>query len=186
MTYYEPDEKKIERERVILQEIRKRNNLHHNALLKTVVPEFMAKTTFEKTKNSLVERKVISVIQKGNKKFYSITQNYEIRSLQQIERVSHESFQNLQHEIRRSKEDFQHKDITEKISKSVQILKGLLQTDNAFTVLDSIKNPKKTLYKDEHLEIQEMISKIFQVIQNDKDFELTYPNIMSYLEKNFS
>ncbi len=43
---------------------------------------------------------------------------------------------------------------------------------------------KKTLYKDEHLEIQEMISEIFKVITNDKDFELVYPTVMSYLEDN--
>jgi hypothetical protein len=62
----------------------------------------------------------------------------------------------------------------------------LLQTDNGFTVLDAVKNPKKTLYKDEHLEIQEMISEIFKVITNDRDFELVYPTVMSYLENNFS
>ena len=103
-----------------------------------------------------------------------------------MERISHENYQTLQHEIKRAYDDFHHKDVTEKISMSVRLLRGLLQTDNSFTILDSTKNPKKTLYKDEHQTIQEMISKIFKVITNDKDFELVYPTVMSYLENNFS
>ena len=37
-----------ERERVVLEKIKNNPNLHHNALLKQIIPEFMAKTTFEK------------------------------------------------------------------------------------------------------------------------------------------
>jgi hypothetical protein len=66
------------------------------------------------------------------------------------------------------------------------LLRRLLQTDNGFTVLDATKNPKKTLYKDEHLEIQEKIYEIFKVITDDKDFELVYPTVMSCLENNIS
>jgi hypothetical protein len=186
MTYYEPKDARIEREKIVLDQVRKNPNLHHNALLKLVVPEFMAKTTFEKTKNALLEKNVLTVMQKGNMKFYSATENYNVKSLQQIERISHANYQTLQHEIKRANEDFHHKDVTEKISMSVRLLRKLLQTDNGFTILDATKNPKKTLYKDEHLEIQEMISKIFEVITNDKDFELVYPTVMSYLEDNIS
>jgi hypothetical protein len=31
-----------------------------------------------------------------------------------------------------------------------------------------------------------MISKVFEVITNDKDFELVYPTVMSYLEDSIS
>jgi len=41
------------------------------------------------------------------------------------------------------------------------LLTSLLQTDNGFTILDSIKNPKKTLYQDEHLMIQQLIFSTF-------------------------
>ncbi len=183
---FEPEEIGFEREHVILEEIRKNPDLHHNALIKLLVPKWMAKTTFEKIRDNLIEKNILSIDLKGNKKFYSITENYQKKSLQQIERITHETYQTLQHEIRRVKEDFHHKDVTEKISMSVQLLRGLLQTDNSFTILDSTKNPKKTLYKDEHQTIQEMISKIFEVITNDKDCEVVYPTVMSYLENNFS
>jgi hypothetical protein len=90
---FEPDERIFERERTILEEIQKNPNLHHNALIKLLVPRFMAKTTFEKTKNQLVEKNVLSVNQEGNKKFYQITENYQKKYLQQIERITHENYQ---------------------------------------------------------------------------------------------
>ncbi len=84
-------------------------------------------------------------------------------------------------QIKRLGTDFPHKDVDEKITTSNSILKGLLQTDNGFTILDSIKNPKKTLYRDEHLTIQQLIYQVYQVIQNDKDSELLIPTITSFL-----
>jgi hypothetical protein len=56
-----------------------------------------------------------------------------------------------------------------------------LNTDNGFTILDSAKNPKKTLYKDEHQTIQQLIHQIFEIIRHDKDFEIIFPTIISYL-----
>ena len=186
MSQIEPEETSFGRERAILEEVQNNPNLHHNALIKLIVPKYMAKSTFERTKNRLIEKNVLSVSQIGNKKFYHLTKNYQKSSLQLIERISHENYQTLQHEIKRANENYHHKDITEKICSSVHLLRRLLQTDNGFTVLDATKNPKKTLYKDEHLEIQKLISEIFKVITNDKDFELVYPTVMSYLENNFS
>jgi len=186
MSRFEADDISFERERAVLDAIRKNPDLHHNGLIKLIVPKYMAKTTFEKTKNRLLEKNVLSVIQKGNRKFYCITVNYQKKSLQLIERISHENYQYLQHEVRREKENYYHKDMNEKISKSVQLLRGLLQTDNEFTLLDSVKNAKKTLYKDEHQIIQEMISKVFEMIKDDKDFEIIYPAVMSYIENTVS
>ena len=186
MSQFEPEETSFERERAILEEIKKNPNLHHNALIKSIVPKYMAKTTFEKTKNQLIEKNILTVSQIGNKKFYSITENYQKSSIQLIERISHEKYQILQHEIRRIKDDYRHKDVNEKISTGVKLFRSLLQVDNGFTFLDSIKNAKKTLYKDEHLAIQEMISIIFNTISEGKDSELVYPQVMSYLEETIS
>lgn len=186
MSQFEPEETSFERERVILEEIKNNPNLHHNALIKSIVPKYMAKTTFEKTKNRLIEKNILTVSQIGNKKFYSITENYQKSSIQLMERISHEKYQILQHEIRRIKDDYRHKDVNEKISTCVQLFKSLLQVDNGFTFLDSIKNAKRTLYKDEHLAIQEMISIIFHTISDGKDSELVYPQVMSYLEGTIS
>ena len=186
MSHFEAEGISFERERAVLEAIRKNPDLHHNGLIKLIVPKYMAKTTFEKTKNRLLEKNVLEVIQKGNRKFYCITENYQKKSQQLIERISHENYQYLQHEVRREKENYHHKDVNEKISKSVQLLRGLLQTDNEFTLLDSIKNARKTLYKDEHQIIQEMISIIFEMISDDKDFEMIYPAVMSYIENTVS
>jgi hypothetical protein len=59
-----------------------------------------------------------------------------------------------------------------------------MQTDNGFTILDSAKNPKKTLYRDEHLTIQQLIHQVFEMIRHDKDFEIIFPTIVSYLGIN--
>lgn len=181
MSQFEPEGTSIERERAILEKIRQNPDLHHNALIKLMVPKYMAKTTFEKTKTHMLEKNVLSVTKKGNKKFYSITENYHKKSLALVERISHENYQNLQHEIKRI-EDYHHKDVNEKISTYVQLLRELLQIDNGFTLLDAVKNPKKTLYKDEHLAIQEMISKVFDIILEDQESELIYPVVMKNVD----
>ncbi len=69
MSRYKPNLEMYERERIVLESIKTNPNLHHNALLKLIVPEFMAKTTFEKTRDSLLEKEIISVLIKGNMKF---------------------------------------------------------------------------------------------------------------------
>ena len=77
--------------------------------------------------------------------------------------------------------DYPHKNIDEKIIIANSLLRNLLFTDNGFTFLDSAKNPKKTLYKDEHLTIQQLIHKVFVMIKNDKDFEIIFPTAVSDL-----
>ena len=181
MTYFEPNSELYERERIILEHIKNNSNIHHNALMKKIVPEFMAKTTFEKTRDSLIEKEMISVEKKGNMKFYVPTINYAIRFQQHIERITNTSFHNIKNHIKKIETDYQHKDVNEKSVIANSLLKNLLQIDNGFTFLDSIKNPKKTLYRDEHLEIQQLIHKVLAVINNDKDFGTVYPTVLSYL-----
>jgi hypothetical protein len=170
-----------ERERIVLESIKTNPNLHHNALLKLIVPEFMAKTTFEKTRDSLLEKEIIAVQNKGNMKFYHPIENYEQKSQQHIERSTNNSFHDLKLQIKKLDTDYRHKDVDEKIIIANSLLRTLLQTDNGFTILDSAKNPKKTLYRDEHLTIQQLIHQIFEVIRHDKDFEIIFPTIVSYL-----
>ena len=145
MSQYERESEEIERERVIIEEMRKNPDLHHNALIKKVVPHFMAKTTFEKTRDKLIEKNIISCSMKGNRKFYHLTENYQKRSLLLIERVTISNFHFLQHELKRLQSDYYHKDTDEKISNGIKLLRELLQTDNGFTILDSVKNSKKNI-----------------------------------------
>jgi len=186
MSHFVRETEALERERIIVEKIRENPDLHHNALIKRIVPKFMAKATFEKIRDGLIEKNVISCSIEGNKKFYHLTDNYQKRSLILLERWNISNFQFLQHEFKRLQDDYYHKDINEKISKGIHLLSQLLQTDNGFTILDSIKNSKKTLYKDEHLQIQEMIFFVFQVITNDKDAECIFPSIMSCIGFNFT
>ena len=138
----------------------------------------------EKTRDSLVEKEVITVQTKGNMKFYFPTENYEEKSQHHIERSTNNSFHDLKLQIRRLDTDYPHKDIDEKIILANSLLRNLLQTDNGFTILDSAKNPKKTLYRDEHLTIQQLIHQVFEVIRHDRDFEIIFPTIVSYLGVN--
>jgi hypothetical protein len=181
ITHIEPTLDLYERERIIFECIKNNSNVHHNALLKKIVPEYMAKTTFEKTRDSLIEKEIIFVEKKGNMKFYLPTLNYAIKFQQHIERITNTTYHNLKNYIKKLDEDYSHKDVNEKIRIVNSVLKNLLQTDNGFTLLDSNKNPKKTLYRDEHLEIQQLIHQIFAIIQNDKDHDTIFPTVMSYL-----
>jgi len=181
MSYHEPNLEMYERERIVLESITNNPDLHHNALLKLIVPEFMAKTTFEKTRDSLLEKEIIFVQTKANMKLYRLTENYEQKSQQHIERNTNTSFHDLKSQIKRLETDYPHKDVDEKITIANSLLRNLLQTDNGFTVLDSSKDPKKTLYRDEHLTIQQLIHQVFETIRHDKDFGIILPTILSYL-----
>ncbi len=185
ISHYEPNIDLYERERIVLQCIRDNPHLHHNGLLKILVPEFMAKTTFEKVRDSLLEKEIMFVEKKGNMKFYVQSPDYKEKSQQRLEQNTNKTYHDLKLKIKRLDVDYPHKDIDEKILIATMLLENLLQTDNGFTVLDSIKNPKKTLYKDEHLTIQQLISDIFKIIKNDVDYEIIFPTIVSYLQKNF-
>ena len=61
------------------------------------------------------------------------------------------------------------------------MLRNLIRTDTGFTILDSSKNPKKTLYRDEHLEIQQLIYRVIEIIQKDKHYDIIFPTIVSNL-----
>jgi hypothetical protein len=180
MSRFEPTMNYYERERIILQCIRDNPHLHHNGLLKIIVPEYMAKTTFEKTRNSLVEKEIIFVEKKRNMKFYVLTPNYREKSQQRLEQNTNKTYHDLKLKIKRLDADYPHKDIDDKILITNMLLTSLLQTDNGFTILDSIKNPKKTLYQDEHLMIQQLIFQLFKIIKTDVDYELLFPTIVSY------
>ena len=184
MSRFEPNKNNYERERIILESIRDNPNLHHNALVKIIVPEYMAKNTFEKARDSLIKKEIIYVEKKGNMKFYVPTPNYKEKSQRHLEQNTNKTYHDLKLKIKKLNVDYSHKDIDQKISIGTILLKSLLQTDNGFTILDSIKNPKKTLYRDEHLMIQQLIFQLFKIIKNDADYEIIFPTIVSYHQVN--
>ena len=169
----------FERELIVLERIRNNPDLHHNALLKQIVPEFMAKTTFEKTRDSLLEKEIIFVKTSGNMKFYVSTENYGEKLQYRIEHNTNNSYHDLKLKIKKLNTAYSHKDVDGKIMLAHSLLINLIRVDNGFTILDSVKNPKKTLYRDEHLTIQQLIHQVFTIIQNDKDFGIVFPIIVS-------
>ena len=184
MSRFEPTAKNYERERIILEIIKDNPHLHHNGLISLLVPKYMAKTTFEKSKNSLIEKEILFVKKKGNMKFYVPTPNYKEKSQQRLEQSTNKAFHDIKLKIKNLDVSFPHKDVDEKILIGTMFLKSLLQTDTGFTILDSIKNPKKTLYRDEHLMIQQLISQLFKIIKKDADYELIFPTIVSHHQVN--
>jgi hypothetical protein len=182
MSRIEPTSEMYERERVVLETIKNNPNFHHNTLIKQIVPKFMAKTTFEKTRDSLLEKEIIFVKKQGNMKFYLPTENYEEKIQHKIERNTHNSYHDLKLKIKKLDFDYSHKDVDEKMTLANSLLRNLIRVDNGFTLLDSVKNPKKTLYHDEHLTIQQLIHNVFKIIRKDKDFEIIFPSIVSNLE----
>lgn len=182
MSHNEPNLEVYERERVVFQNIKDFPELHHNALLRQIVPKFMAKITFEKTRDSLLEKEIIFVTIRGNMKFYRPTENYEEKLYHRIERNTNTEFHDLKLRIKKLGADYSHNDVDEKISLANTLLRNLIQVDNGFTLLDSAKNPKKTLYRDEHLTIQQLINHVFEVIRKDKDFEIIFPSVVGNLE----
>ena len=181
MSQIKPNSEIYERERVILETIKNYPELHHNALLKKIVPEFMAKTTFEKTRDSLLEKEIITVSHKGNMKFYTPVKNFEERIHHRIEQNTNNSYHDLKLKIKKLGTDYSHKDIDDKISTANFLLRNLILVDTGFTLLDSVKNPKKTLYRDEHLTVQQLIDHVFEIIRQDKDFEIIFPTTVSNL-----
>jgi len=181
MTYYETNPKLYERERIIVDFIKKFPDVNHNSLLKMIVPKYMAKTTFEKTRDSLLKKEMISVKKQGNMKIYVSTFNYQQKSLQHFERLTNTSFHNLKNFIKKLEIDYRHKAVSEKISVANSLLRNIIQTDAGFTILDSIKNPKRMLYHDEHLAIQQLIHETFKIIYSDKDSNTIYPTVMGTL-----
>ena len=105
----------FERERIVLERIKNNPDLHHNALLKQIVPEFMAKTTFEKTRDSLLEKEIIFIKTSGNMKFYVSTENYGEKIQYRLEYNTNSSYHDLKLKIKKLNTDYSHKDVDGKI-----------------------------------------------------------------------
>jgi hypothetical protein len=174
----------LERERVIIEHIKIEGSIHHNALIRKIVPVYMAKSTFEKVRDDLVEKQIISMKMSKNRKIYSINENVEGKSFQKIEQRTNQLFHDIKMRIRKIETDYIHKDNSEKINIAYRVIDELLRIDNGFTILDSIKNPKKTLYKDEHMDIQELINQVLEIVKKDKSSQMNIAAVISSLSIN--
>jgi len=133
------------RERVVLERIKDNPDLHHNALLKQIVPEFMAKTTFEKTRDSLLKKEIIFVKTSGNVKFYVFTEKYEEKIRYRIEHNTNNSYHDLKLKIKKLNSNYAHNDIDGKILLANFILVNLIRVDSGFTNIGFCKRSKKDI-----------------------------------------
>jgi len=113
----------------------------------------MAKITFEKTRDPLLEKEIIFVKTGENMKFYVFTEKYEEETWYRIEHNTNNSHHDLKLKIRKLNSNYIHNDIDGKMMLANSLLVNLIRVNSGFTMLDFVKNPKKTSCRDEHLTI---------------------------------
>lgn len=188
MTHYEPKSESIKREIQVLKIIEDNPNLNHNSVMDIAVnrQKIMAKATFEKCIKSLIEKNVLIVKQEANKKHYFLKENFEHVHQVRMERGVEILFHSVKKAIPHLKERYPHLSIDEKSQKVFEIISDCLTISEGFIVIGSIKNPKKIIYKDEQIDLQNMINEVFQMIKSDKDFNHVYKVVASYLLPSLS
>ena len=159
MSQLKPNIKIYERERIILQSIKDNPDLHHNGLIKLIVPQYMAKTTFENARNSLIEKEILFVKKKGNMKFYIPTPNYKEKSQQRLEQNTNKAF----HDIKLRIKDLDVSSIdNNSIKDFIDLIKDLLKKDNyssleILNIIDILENNISIIYNN--------LFKIFRQVQ---------------------
>jgi len=122
----------------------------------------MAKTTFEKIRDSLLKKEIIFVKTSLNMKFYVFTENYEEKIRYRIEHNTNNSYHDLKLKIKKLNSNYAHNNMDGKILLANFLLVNLIRVDGGFAILDSVRNPKKTLYRDERLMIQQLIHQVLR------------------------
>ncbi len=182
MTYFSEDGKPVGRELTILEYLDKFPNYNHNALMKEVViKKLMAKKTFEKTIKSLISKGIVRASKSKNKIIYIRTDNFEEKYNSLLEKQTEIMYKFLIHEIKKITDNYKTYSVEDKVFNITFHLRNILQTDTGFTILDSLKNPDETLYADEHLTNQQLISSLLSIVAKDIDFKTVYPLVMNSL-----
>lgn len=188
MTYLEPRIESIEREIQVLKFIENNEGLNHNSVLDIIVNQqnLMAKATFEKCIKNLIEKNIVEVEQRGNKKHYQLRQNYDHVHKARLERGTEILFHAVKKELHHIKDGYRHLSVDQKSQKMFKIISNCITISSGFTLMDSVKNPKKMLYRDEQIDIQQMINDAFRIMTEDKDFEHVYKVVTAYLLPSLS
>jgi len=188
MTYLEPRIESIEREIQVLKFIENNEGLNHNSVLDIIVNQqnLMAKATFEKCIKNLIEKNIVEVEQRGNKKHYQLRLNYDHVHKARLERGTEILFHAVKKELHHIKDGYQHLSVDQKSQKMFKIISNCITISSGFTLVDSVKNPKKMLYRDEQIDIQQMINDAFRIMTEDKDFEHVYKVVTAYLLPSLS
>jgi len=174
----DPAEKKA----VILKIIKDNPGIHHNELIrKTVQKSLMAKRTAEKTMESLLSLKVVDVHQSSNKKYYSLTTDFDKLDPNVIERGMNVWFTIIETEIKRLETDYKKNPPEGKTSMTIFILNAIFFALNGFALLTAFSNSEKNIYQEKEVAFKKNIKKIFDIIMDDPDYQIVYPIVKDVL-----
>jgi len=140
----------------------------------------MAKMTYDRIISELVTSRSIRIDKKGNRKYYSINKDFEIKP------------QDLEHEIKIDiyiiKQDItileNMFDTFNSLNKSAQaffIIKKIFHTVTKLTTLCSLYPQNKDEYNKKIERLEKYINRIFKTVKNDKDAKIVYPLIVNNL-----
>ena len=171
-----------EKQAVILKIIKENPGIHHNELIRKIVQKsLMAKRTAEKTMESLLSLKVVDIHQSSNKKYYSLTTDFDKLDPNVIERGMNVWFTIIETEIKRLETDYKKNPPEGKTSMTIFILNAIFFALNGFALLTAFSNSEKNIYQEKEVAFKKNIKKIFDIIMDDPDYQIVYPIVKDVL-----
>jgi len=172
MTHYEFE---------ILETIQKNPDIHHNALLKLVVPKFMAKKTAEKAIKSLSERGMIYIHKVGRQTQYSFNEGKDQINPEDLKKsILIWSLVDAS-EVKQLKQRYSELSTMQKTAESLFQIQLALQNISKLTFLEALENPNEEPLKNEKLKLKKIIRNIIDMVRKDKDYKIVYPVIIQIL-----
>jgi len=177
----------LQRESIILSEIKKKPYFQHNRLVEKIVKDHrsMAKTTCEKTIKRLLEKHLVRVNHDKNKKLYSITfplekpfdENHFKREIdQEVRRLE----MKLPHFIR----EYPELPLEEKCGHAYDHLYPVFTIIDSIITKNSVTDPVTNQYESELFRLKSMINEVFNTIFNDRiDRDQVYTHLESSIVK---
>lgn len=164
-----------------LEIIQKNPDIHHNALLKIVVPKHMAKKTAEKAIRSLSQRGLIFIHKVGRQTQYSFNEGKDQINPEQLKKSILTWTRFDEADTINLKQCYSNLSTIQKASESLFQIQLALQNISQLSFLESLEEPKEEPYKKEKLKLKKRIREIIDLIRNDEDYKIIYPVIMQIL-----
>ena len=172
MTHYEFE---------VLETIQKNPDIHHNALLRLVVPKFMAKKTAEKSIKSLSQRGMIYIHKVGRQTQYAFNEGKDQINPEDLKKSAliWRMFDEL--DVKQLKQRYHELPTMQKTSESLFQIQRALHNISKLSFLEALENPNEESLKKEKLKLKKMIRTIIDIVRKDKDYKIVYPVIMQIL-----
>ena len=167
--------KSASRQSKILELIRQKQRIHHNALKKLVVPRYMSNQTFVDTVKFLTEMNGIQVAQYGdNKKYYTLP-SAELPDEDTVSRITIKSYKSMEQKVKELKGVYQKFSVQEKTIISIQYITSIFSALNGITLYMALSDSKLLKFKRIEENYRKRIQDIFNMIGNDKQRALVFP-----------